>query len=65
MAPLSPLAAFFAGNPDAARTIRDAHVDDGRGKCLRCASAAGRGDAEWPCTLRTAADRGLAAAPGH
>jgi hypothetical protein len=56
---LSPLAAFFAGNP-AAYTIRDAHVDDGSGKCRKCAAADGRGYAEWPCTLRTAADRGLA-----
>ncbi len=62
MPALSPLAAFFAGNPDAATTIRDSHVDDGRGKCVRCASASGRGYAEWPCTLRTAAERGLAAA---
>jgi hypothetical protein len=51
MPPLSPLASFFAGNPDAARAIRETHVDDGRGK-----------RAEWPCTLRTAADRGSAAA---
>jgi hypothetical protein len=62
MPALSPLAAFFAGNPDVAAVIRDSHVDDGRGKCARCASACGRGYAEWPCTLRTAADRGLAAA---
>jgi hypothetical protein len=61
MPPLSPLAAFFAGNPGAAHAIRDSHVDDGRGKCRRCASASGRGYAEWPCTLRAAADRGLAA----
>ncbi len=62
MPPLSPLAAFLAGSPDVARSIRDAHVDDGRGKCARCAAADGRGRAGWPCTLRTAADRGLAAA---
>jgi hypothetical protein len=62
MPPLSPLASFFAGNPDAARAIRETHVDDGRGMCAKCASADGRGYAEWPCTLRTAADRGSAAA---
>jgi hypothetical protein len=61
---LSPLASFFAGHPTAARTVRDQHVDDGRGKCRRCGTADGRGSAEWPCTLRTAADRGLAARRG-
>lgn len=61
MPPLSPLATFFAANPLSARAISAAHVDDGRGKCPRCAAADGRGRADWPCTLRTAADRGLAA----
>ena len=60
MPPLSPLAAFFAGNPASAEVIRETHVDDGHGKCARCAAADGRGRQSWPCTLRTAADRGLA-----
>jgi len=68
MPPLSPLAEFFAGNPGAAATIRATHVDDGGGKCARCVVADSRGRHDWPCTLRTAADRGLAAhrdsAPG-
>lgn len=50
---VSATAAAIAAVPGLARRLLADHVDDGSGRCQRCAIGAQAGKERWPCRIQT------------